>query len=158
MSELQSLGDRPDPMAIFKAPYLTAVCNETLRIYPVAMTTFPRVVKVPIEISGQMLDVGTEVLASIYLTHRRADLYPEPEKFRPERFLERQFSPYEFIPFGGGSRRCLGMALAQFEMKIILATILTNARLSLSNPSQDLLPVRRGALLAPEANFTMLKS
>ncbi|NMF60737.1 cytochrome P450 [Pseudanabaena yagii] len=158
MSELQSLGDRPDPMAIFKAPYLTAVCNETLRIYPVAMTTFSRLVKTPVEISGQMLDAGTEVLASIYLTHRRTDLYPEPEKFRPERFLERQFSPYEFIPFGGGSRRCLGMALAQFEMKIILATILTNARLSLSNPSQNLSPVRRGALLAPEANFTMLKS
>nr|WP_199288943.1 cytochrome P450 [Pseudanabaena sp. FACHB-1998] len=98
------------------------------------------------------------VLASIYLTHRRGDLYPEPEKFGPERFLERQFSPYEFIPFGGGSRRCLGMVLAQFEMKIILATILTNARLSLSNQSPDLVPVRRGALLAPEANFTMLKA
>ena len=158
MSELQSLGDRPDPMAIFKLPYLTAVCNETLRINPVAMTTFSRKVKTPVEISGQMLDAGTEVLASIYLTHQREDLYPEPKKFRPERFLERQFSPYEFVPFGGGSRRCLGMALAQFEMKIILATILINTKLSLINPELELHPVRRGALLAPEASFSMIKS
>ena len=158
MTELQSLGDRPDPMAIFKLPYLTAVCNETLRLYPVAMTTFSRKVKTPVEISGQMLDAGTEVLASIYLTHQREDLYPEPKKFRPERFLERQFSPYEFIPFGGGSRRCLGMALAQFEMRIILATILTNTKLSFSNPDLNLLPVRRGALLAPEASFAMQKT
>ena len=58
----------------------------------------------------------------------------------------------------GGSRRCLGMALAQFEMKIILATILTNTKLSLSNPELELHPVRRGALLAPEAGFSMIKS
>ncbi len=158
LAELQSLGDRPDPMAIFKLPYLTAVCNETLRLYPVGMTTFSRKVKTPVEISGQMLDTGTEVLTSIYLIHHREDLYPEPKKFRPERFLERQFSPYEFLPFGGGSRRCLGMALAQFEMKIILATILTNNKLSFSNPELNLLPVRRGALLAPEASFSMLKA
>ncbi|TYQ26331.1 cytochrome P450 [Pseudanabaena sp. UWO311] len=158
MTELQSLGDRPDPMAIFKLPYLTAFCNETLRLYPVGMTTFSRKVKTPVKISGQMLDAGTEVLASIYLTHQREDLYPEPKKFHPERFLERQFSPYEFIPFGGGSRRCLGMALAQFEMKIILATILTNTKLSFSNPDLNLLPVRRGALLAPEASFSMIKT
>jgi cytochrome P450 len=158
IAEIESLGDHPDPMAIFKLPYLTAVCNETLRIYPVGMTAFSREVKTPIEISGKTLDVGTEVLASVYLTHHQEDIYPEPKQFRPERFLERQFTPYEFAPFGGGTRRCLGMALAQFELRIVLATILTNTKLSLANPEHLLLPVRRGALLAPEADFLMVKA
>jgi len=158
MQELESLGTDPDPMAIFKLPYLTAVCNETLRIYPVGMLTFRRAVKSPIEVLGQTLEVGAELVGSIYLTHHREDIYPEANKFKPERFLERQFSPYEFLPFGGGSRRCLGMALAQFEMKLILATILRETQLGLINPDQVLKPIRRGALLAPETGFSMKKT
>ncbi len=157
MEELRSLGDNPDPMAIFKLPYLTAVCNETLRIYPVGMLTFSRVVRSPVQMLGQTLEVGTELMGSIYLTHHREDLYPEPNQFRPERFIDRTFSPYEFIPFGGGSRRCLGMALALFEMKIILATVLNSGKFCLADTDKPLRPVRRGALLAPEANFEMFK-
>lgn len=81
-------------------------------------------------------------------------MYPDAEQFRPERFLDRQFSPYEFMPFGGGARRCIGEALAQFEMKIVLATILSRYNLELSdrNPVK---PQRRGVTLAPAGGIKM---
>lgn len=160
IAELDSVGHQADPLTLFKLPYLTAVCNETLRIYPTAMLTFPRVVQTPVEISGQPLEPGTNLIGAIYLTHQREDVYPEPKQFRPERFLERQYSPYEFMPFGGGSRRCLGMALAQWEMKLILATILQRVTLGLTTAQSHtpLKPVRRGLLLAPEGDFSMIPS
>ncbi|MGK7872551.1 MAG: cytochrome P450 [Xenococcaceae cyanobacterium] len=153
--ELDSLGDNPEPMAIFRLPYLTAVCNETLRIYPVAMVTFPRVVKSTVKIMGHTLEPGTEVLGSIYLTHHREDLYPEPKQFKPERFLERQFSPYEYLPFGGGSRRCIGMALAMYEMKLVLATVLSGWQLALGD-NKPVQAKRRGLLLAPTGGVKMV--
>src|SRR4028118_551786 len=118
LQELDSLGENLDPMEVSRLPYLSAVCQETLRIYPVGMLTFPRVVRSPVELMGHQLEPGTVVFASIYLTHRREGLYPEPLQFKPERFLERQFSPYEYLPFGGGSRRCIGLALAPLQVKM----------------------------------------
>ncbi len=154
LEELDRLGDNPDPMDIFRLPYLTAVCQETLRIYPVAMVTFPRVVQAPVEIMGYSLEPGLQMIGSIYLTHRREDLYPEPHLFKPERFLERQFSPYEYMPFGGGSRRCIGMALAQYELKLVLATILSRTELALAE-TEPVKPKRRGVLLAPGSGVWM---
>ncbi|MHC5829571.1 MAG: cytochrome P450, partial [Nostoc sp.] len=121
----------PDPSIIFKLPYLNAVYSETLRIYPVAMLTFPRQVRTPISLGGYELEPGTVLLGSIYLTHQREDIYPQAKQFKPERFLERQFSPYEYLPFGGGARRCIGLAFAQLEMKLALATILSSQELEL---------------------------
>ena len=63
-----------------------------------------------------------------YLVHRREELYPDPERFRPERFLERKFGPHEWFPFGGGNRVCLGMPFALYEMKVLLATLLSQVR------------------------------
>ncbi|MGV0102984.1 cytochrome P450 [Nostoc sp. DSM 114160] len=80
---------------------------------------------------GYELNPGTILIANIYSTHQREDLYPNPKEFQPERFLEKQFSPYEFLPFGGGSRICIGGTFALFEMKLILATILANYELEL---------------------------
>lgn len=117
LGELDNLPANSDGMTIYQQPYLTAVCNETLRIYPVAMLTFPRIVTEPVELLGHQLSKGTVLLGCIYNTHQRQDLYPSPYQFKPERFLERQYSPYEFLPFGGGVRRCLGEALASYEMK-----------------------------------------
>ncbi|OUL19622.1 cytochrome P450 [Nostoc sp. RF31YmG] len=155
LRELDTLGDNPDPMSIFRLPYLTAVCNETLRIYPVAMLTFARVVQEPVELLGYLLEPETTVVGCMYLVHQRKDLYPEPKQFKPERFLERQFSAYEFIPFGGGSRRCIGEALAQFEMKLVLAKILSGYDLALvdNQPEQ---PKRRGVTLAPANGVKMV--
>lgn len=148
LQELDTLGDSPDPMSIFRLPYLTAVCNETLRIHPVAMLTFPRVVQEPVELLGHSLEPGAILVGCMYLTHQREDLYPQPKQFQPERFLERQFSPYEFIPFGGGVRRCLGEALAVFEMKLVIATILSRYQLTLAYHQPEV-PRRRGVTLAP---------
>jgi cytochrome P450 len=154
LQELKSVTDPTDWMSIFKLPYLTAVCNETLRIYPVAMLTFPRVVVEPVELLGHKLESDTIVIGCIYLVHHREELYPDAEQFKPERFLDRQFSPYEFMPFGGGVRRCVGEALAQFEMKIVLATILSNFDLELCD-RKPVKPRRRGVTLAPEGGIKM---
>jgi cytochrome P450 len=155
LQELDSLGDRPDSNSVLKLPYLNAVCYETLRIYPVAMLTFARVVKQPLSLCGYELEPGTQVMGSIYLTHQREDLYPEPKQFKPERFLERQFSPYEFLPFGGGAKRCIGDAFAQFEMKLVLATILSRLELALVDNS-DVQPRRRGLVTGPNRSIQMV--
>jgi len=150
LQELDSLGASPDSNAIFRLPYLSAVCSETLRIYPVGMLTFPRVVKSPCELCGIQLEPGTVVVGCIYLTHHREDIYPEPKQFKPERFMERQYSAYEYLPFGGGSRRCIGMAFAQFEMKLVLAKILSSLELTFAD-NRPVLPVRRGLTSGPSA-------
>ncbi|MGD1805558.1 cytochrome P450 [Dapis sp. BLCC M126] len=155
MEELETLETDADPMTIFRLPYLTAVCQETLRIYPVAILTFPRRTKQPVELEGYQLEAGKMIQGSIYLTHHREDLYPEPKKFKPERFLERQFSPYEYLPFGGGSRRCLGMALANFEMRLVLATLLSNFEMELAE-NRPVKPQRRGLTLGPAGGIKMV--
>ncbi|KAF3890946.1 MULTISPECIES: cytochrome P450 [Nostocales] len=153
-AELDSLSARLDYSTVLKLPYLNAVCCETLRIYPVGMLTFPRVVKTPVSMCGYDLEPGTILLGSIYLTHQREDLYPEPKQFKPERFLERQFSPYEYLPFGGGVRRCIGTAFAQFEMKVVLATILSQLDLALVT-KDDIKPKRRGLVTGPHRPIEM---
>jgi cytochrome P450 family 110 len=155
LQELDTLGENPDLNTIFRLPYLDAVYKETLRIYPVAMMAFQRIVLSPLEIAGYHFEPGTILAPSIYLTHHREDLYPQPKQFKPERFLERQFSTYEYFPFGGGNRRCIGMAFAQFEMKLILVTVLSRWQLELTN-NKPMLPVRRGLLLAPPDGFQMV--
>ena len=155
LAEIASLGTSPDPMAIAKLPYLNAVCQETLRIYPVVMLTFPRVVQEATEVLGYQLEPGQVTVGCIYLVHQREDIYPDGKQFKPERFLERQFSPYEFIPFGGGSRRCIGEALAQFEMKLAIATILTHYDLALADNKPEF-PHRRGVTLAPARGVKMV--
>ncbi|MCC5667714.1 cytochrome P450 [Nostoc sp. CHAB 5784] len=155
LQELDSLGDNPDPSAIFKLPYLNAVCSETLRIYPVAMLTFPRVVRTPLSLGSYELEPDTIVIGSIYLTHQREDLYPEPKQFKPERFLEQQFSPYEYLPFGGGARRCIGLAFAQLEMKLALAKILSSQVLELVD-NGEVRPKRRGLVTGPDHPINMV--
>ena len=155
LAEIASLGANPDPMAIAKLPYLDAVCQETLRIYPVAMLTFPRVALQPQELFGYKVESGEILVGCIYLTHHREDIYSEPEEFKPERFLERQFSPYELLTFGGGSRRCIGEALAQFELKVAIATILSHYDFALATNSPEK-PARRGVTLAPATGVKMV--
>ncbi|MEC4817261.1 MAG: cytochrome P450 [Scytonema sp. PMC 1069.18] len=155
LAELDSLGGHLDTNSVFKLPYLNAVCCETLRIYPVGMLTFPRVARTPVSLCGYELEPGTVVLGSIYSTHQREDLYPQHNQFKPERFLERQFSPYEFLPFGGGVRRCLGMAFAQFEMKVVLTKILSSVDLRLID-NYDIRPKRRGLVTGPKRPIHMV--
>jgi cytochrome P450 len=99
-----------------------AVIKETLRLRPV-LSLVARRLKAPLEIGGVKLPAGVNVVPSIYLTHRRPDLYPNPEQFRPQRFLEHNPGANTWIPFGGGVRRCLGAAFAEHEMRIVLGTL-----------------------------------
>jgi cytochrome P450 family 110 len=155
LQELDSLGESPEPMTIARLPYLTAVCNETLRISSVNMMVSGRVVRSPIELMGYQLEPGTALFGSIYLTHQRSDLYPQPKQFRPERFLEREFSPYEFVPFGGGIRSCIGASLALFEMKLALATVLSGYQLALKDSKPEELQ-GRGIVLVPARGVNMV--
>lgn len=154
LEELNHQG-KATPTTIVQLPYLTAVCHETLRLFPIGVLTVAREVKEPVELMGYQLERGTRLYGCIYLTHQRPDLYPEPKLFKPERFLERQFSAYEFFPFGGGARRCIGEALAQFEMKLVLATMLSRYRLAIADPSPEY-PVRRGITFAPARGVQMI--
>ncbi|MEM8718428.1 MAG: cytochrome P450 [Cyanobacteria bacterium P01_G01_bin.39] len=153
LHELQSL-DTPEPINIAQLPYLTAVCQETLRIYPVVLFTFPRITLRSVNLRGYQVEPDTYVMPCIYLTHRREDLYPQPDKFQPERFIDRKYSSYEFWPFGAGSRQCLGQVFALFEMKLILATILLNNQLRLQEKA-PVVPGRRGFLLGPKGGVKM---
>jgi cytochrome P450 len=108
--------------------YVDAVIKETLRLRPVVSLVLRRLVE-PMEIGGRLLPAGVSVAPSIYLLHRRPEIYPEPERFRPERFLDQQPGTYTWIPFGGGVRRCLGGAFAEFEMSVVLRELVTRRRL-----------------------------
>lgn len=157
LKELATLGDNPEPIDIFKLPYLTAVCNETLRIYPVAMLTFPRQVETSTSLLGYSLEPGQIVVGCIYLVHHREDLYPNSYEFKPDRFLDRQFSPYEFMPFGGGARRCVGEALAMYELKLVLAKVLSRYQFELVDSTPE--PARRrGVTLAPGNGVKLRRS
>jgi cytochrome P450 len=109
--------------------YLRAVISESLRLRPVVPLAGRRLAT-PLEAGDLKLAAGTDVTPAIWLTHTRADLYPEPYAFRPERFLEEAPSTYGWIPFGGGIRRCLGASFAEFEMRVVLETVLRRCVLS----------------------------
>jgi cytochrome P450 len=136
-AELEALGPDPEPEKVAKQPYLEAVCQETLRRYPLAPAPSPRKLLRPLALGGYTLPAGVGVGVAIGIVHFREDLYPEPLRFRPERFLERQFTPFEYVPYGGGARRCLGAALASYEMKLVLATLLRRLRLRLDSLRPD---------------------
>lgn len=122
-------GCSADPEALSAAPYLNAVCQETLRRYPIAPAVSPRRLLKPLILPGQYsLPEGMGVVVSITMTHFNPAIYPDPLEFRPERFLERSFSPFEFVPFGGGARRCLGAAMAMHELRLVIGTLLKRLR------------------------------
>ncbi len=135
-----------DEIAAGRDEYLDAVIRETLRVRPI-LPLVGRVVAKPFKLGRWDLPLGTRIAPSIYLAGRRADAYPNPEQFRPERWLGVRPDPFTWLPFGGGIRRCLGMAFAQFEMRIVLQTVVPRARMHLANGPSKV--VRRGITLAP---------
>lgn len=146
LAEFDSLGENPDPMAVSQLPYLNAVCCEAMRIYPVAFISFPREVVEPLSIMGHELQPGTQVCWGIYNLHHREDLYPQADKFIPERFLEREYQAHEFIPFGGGARRCIASALGMLLMKLTVFTVLTKYEVQLADNIPER-PQRRGPMV-----------
>ena len=118
------LDDDPD------SAYLTATIHEIMRMRPVLMNAEPRLVKQQVEIGGVSYPPGVVLIASAYLVHHDPDIYPQPNAFRPERFLESEGGKapgtYTWLPFGGGRRRCLGASFAMMEMKIVLRQVLAS--------------------------------
>jgi cytochrome P450 family 135 len=108
--------------------YLRATISESLRLRPVVPLAGRRLSK-ELVADGLELPAGTDVTPAIWLTHTRPDLYPEPFAFRPERFLGDGPETYAWIPFGGGVRRCIGAAFAEFEMRIVLRQVLGSCEL-----------------------------
>ena len=124
----EALSRLEDDLAAGSDEYLDAVIKETLRLRPVIALVLRKLVE-PMEIGGRLLPAGVRVAPSIYLAHRNPDIYPEPERFRPERFIEQPAGTYTWIPFGGGVRRCLGAAFAEFEMSVVLRELVARRSL-----------------------------
>ncbi len=127
--------------------YLDAVVRESLRVRNV-IPFIVRVLKEDFSVGGFAYPSNVVLCPSIHLLHMREDLYPEPLRFRPDRFLERKFAPHEWIPFGGGNRACLGQAFAVYEMKVVLATLFASLRME-RKPGAVSRPVRRGISIGP---------
>jgi cytochrome P450 len=127
--------------------YLDATIKETLRARPVLVDVARKLTE-PMTIGGYELPAGTFVMAAIAALHYRQDLFPEPEEFRPERFLDDKVDTYAWIPFGGGVRRCIGASFAEYEMRIILRAILERAQLRAPDPKPEKVAVRN-ITLAP---------
>jgi cytochrome P450 len=124
------------------ADYAEAAVRETLRLRPVIALVARRLMR-DAEVGGRVLPEGAVLTPCILLVHRRADVYPDPEAFRPERFLERPPGTYTWIPFGGGIRRCVGATFAQMELQVVLRTIAARVRLEAVGEPE---PVRRRAI------------
>jgi cytochrome P450/predicted unusual protein kinase regulating ubiquinone biosynthesis (AarF/ABC1/UbiB family) len=155
LGQLAEAGPPPlDPQRVTRLEYLDAVCRETLRLTPIVPLVGRRLTR-PMRIGGSDLPAGVVAAPCIYLAHRHPECWPEPDCFRPERFLEKKPTPYEFLPFGGGVRRCLGMAFALVEMKIVLAEVLSRVELRPA-PGYQVRVVRRGVTLAPSEGMPVV--
>jgi cytochrome P450 len=134
-------------LAAGEEDYLEATVIETLRARPVIVDVARRLTA-PARLGGYEIAAGTYVMAAIAALHYREDLFPEPREFRPERFLGSRPDNYAWIPFGGGVRRCVGAAFAEYEMRVVLRTILERAELSAPDPRPERVKVRN-ITLAP---------
>ena len=155
-AEVDSVLQREPPTAslIQQLHYLERVIKETLRLYP-PIHVSNRLAARELEFAGRRIPAGTRVLFSIFLTHRHPRYWPEPDHFDPERFnAEKNPSPapFTYLPFGGGPRFCIGSALAQVEVKVMLARLLQRFDFKVGT---DKVTVRMGATLEPSPNFSM---
>ncbi|RAL20543.1 cytochrome P450 [Lujinxingia litoralis] len=155
LREVAALGPQADAQALAGCDYLEALVKEILRLTPV-IPVIARQVQRPVRIGPYTLEPGMVAMPAIYLAHRRPDVYDEPERFRPERFLERTYRSHQFLPFGGGVRRCIGARLAMYEMKIVLGTILQKVHLELLDP-EAVRPVRRMVTIAPSGGTRVVR-
>lgn len=143
---------KPDDVA--KLEYLEGVIKETLRLFPI-LPLMARDLQAPARVGDWDLPKDTCVIASTYLTHRRADVWPDPERFDPMRFVGTRVSPYAFYPFGGGTRLCIGMSFAYYEMKIVIAQALTQI---VPRPVPGFEPrvIRTSTVLAPSDGMPVI--
>jgi cytochrome P450 len=150
-------GEPPQVDQLSGLEYLDAAIRESLRVRTI-LPFVVRLTKGTFTAGGREYPPGVVLCPCSHLVHHREDLYPEPARFRPERFLERHYAAHEWFPFGGGGRTCLGMAFALYEMKVVLSTLFATLRLA-RPPGSRSAPIRRGLALAPddEARMTVVE-
>lgn len=136
------------------AQLLNATITEALRLGPVVLGV-GRALTEPLQVGDWVLPGGTLAVASAYLTHRREDLFVRPLHFDPERFLDTSPEAYEFLPFGGGARRCLGASFADREIRVIARTMLRSIDLR-GLRRRAVRPQRRGPIYAPSGGVPVL--
>ena len=123
-SELREAGTNPTPEQLVKLPLLGGACSEALRIHPVVPIVLRRL-KENMTLRGCEIPKGASVGVALTQLHHDPEVWSEPAEFKPDRFVGKRFTAFQYAPFGGGARRCLGAAFATYEMKIILGTILS---------------------------------
>jgi cytochrome P450 len=147
--ELDALPDL-QPSTLAAAPYLKAVVQETLRIHPIVTETL-RKLKTPMVLGKYVIPAGMTVAPATVLAHHNPHTYSDPESFLPDRFLGKSYSPFEYMPFGGGHRRCIGAAFAGYEMAIVLGTLLKRFEFELQE-RQEVVPKRRSVTMGPSSD------
>jgi cytochrome P450 len=134
--------------------YVDAVVKETLRLCPAVPVVMRRLTQ-PMQLGGYTIPADTIVAPCVYLMHRRADLYPQPRSFQPERFLGEGAGTYTWIPFGGGVRRCVAVVFAQLEMKRVIQTVLSEVDLRAAQ-SRSEGAARSSVSFAPDGGATVI--
>ncbi|PNW35242.1 UNVERIFIED_CONTAM: cytochrome P450 [Euhalothece sp. KZN 001] len=153
-TEIQALGNTPQPQELIQLPYLDAICKETLRLYPIALISQPRVVQETITINHTSFLPDSILVPCIYLAHHREENFANSKTFQPDRFLDNQFTAYQYFPFGGGSRACIGAAFSLYEMKLIFGTIFSQLSLKLAS-QKPIKPIRRGITIVPSGGVKL---
>jgi cytochrome P450 len=147
-------GGQLAPDHVARLEYLDAVIKESARLTPVATGVLRRLQR-PARIGGRDLPAGINVSVGIYAIHHRADLWPDPERFDPDRFVGVRPAPHTFFPFGGGVRRCIGAAFATYEMKVVLAEVLSRVDLRVA-PGYRMRPTLRTITVAPSRGMPVV--
>ena len=145
---IDGLGPNPPVDGLVRCPYLEAVVSESLRVEPI-VTDVARLCKKPFTVGRWTVPAGEVAVVNLLAVLSDPRLFPEPERFRPERSLDRTFNAAEFLPFGGGTRRCLGAAFAEAELAIVLGTIASDWKLELASNEPER-AVRRNITMGPE--------
>ena len=147
---------RSDERDVVESELLEGVCNESLRLNAI-IPDIVRTLNVPLQWQELELKPGSNIAISICLVHENPDIYPEPFRFNPDRWQNQSFKPHQFLPFGGGIRRCLGAPLAKLEMKIVVATWLRHFRFQLPADAPDVEPIhRRNITMAPKTEIPLI--
>jgi cytochrome P450 len=150
----EKLGRLRDEVEAGSEDYLTATIQETLRLRPVISIVIRRLTE-PVEIGGYELPAGVSVTPCVYLVHRNPEIYPDPDAFKPERFLDNPPGTYTWIPFGGGVRRCLGASFAQFEMAVVLRELVKRREIRPAKPQSERV-FRRAITETPRNNAEVI--
>jgi len=139
------------PAEMAKLPWLSAVVNESLRLNPIVSDVL-RLLKVPMELGEYRIPAGHAVAPAIVLAHYNEEVFPDPERFDPSRFIDKSYSSSEYLPFGGGVRRCAGAAFALYEMAIVLGTLFSKYELKLKE-TKPVVAKRRNITIGPSTGI-----